>query len=117
VFHRAAKQWSRHDGVNIAQANCGPSQYGHKMSGKQPQRRASQQQSWSLMAQDIGKLRDPVITTKREQANNSHGFSWREMLASFEALFVSDNKKGASQLQSWPFMAQNVGTLHGPSRQ
>jgi hypothetical protein len=50
------------------------------------------------MVQDIGELQDPVITTKREQANNSHGLSWREMSASYEALFVSDDKKGASQL-------------------
>jgi hypothetical protein len=66
------------------------------------------------MARDIGKLQDPVITTKREQANNSHGLSWRETSASYKALFVADDKKGASQLQSWPFMAQDVGKLQGP---
>jgi hypothetical protein len=37
---------------------------------------------------------------KGEQANNSHGYSWHKMLASYETLFVSDSKKGASQLQS-----------------
>ncbi len=52
-----------------------------------------------------------MITTKREQANNSRGLSWREMSASYKALFVSDDKKRASQLQSWPFMARDVGKL------
>ncbi len=114
VFHRAAKRWLHHDGIDIARANCGPSQHGHKTSGKWPQKGASKQQSWPLMGQNVGELWDPAITTKSEQANNSHGLSWHKMSANYKALFVSDDKKGASQLQLWPFMARDVGKLRGP---